>query len=90
MPKPVHYADTCRKYLTPIAGLPCIVMGSIFLLVGIFVVFFAERIALFIFLMLLGGLVILLGIVLLVIRCCCPNILPERRKVEGCLCVCIP
>merc|ERR1712130_607655 len=90
MPKPLYNADVFRKYLAPIAGLPCICMGTVFIIVAIVILFLASSPPLYGFLFALGGILVAVGCVLLLIRCLCPGIIPERRKIEIVLCRCIP
>ena len=90
MVKPLYNAELFRTYLAPRAGLPCALMGIVFLAVGVFVFFLAQRIALFAFLMILGGCLVILGVSLFIIKCLCPGIIPDRRQVEAVLCRCIP
>ena len=90
MPKPLYNAELFRKYLAANSGLPCIVMGFVFLVVGVFVFFLATRVAFFVFLFALGGLLIVFGFIMLMFRCFCPQVIPDRKTVEGIFCRCIP
>lgn len=90
MTKPLYNAELFRTYLAPRAGLPCVIMGFVFIAVGIFVFFLASRIALFVFLFILGGVLVLLGATLFIVKCFCPSIIPDRRQVENIFCRCIP
>jgi len=83
-------AEIFRRFLSPASGIICIMFGILLIIVAILVLLIPRRIAMFWFILGVGIGVLIMGIVCLVIKCCCPDYLPERRTCEKYVCCCIP
>ncbi len=83
-------AEFFRRYFSPQSGILCMIFGIMLVICGIIVLLVPRRVAMFWYLIGVGIFVFVLGITLFIIRCFCPQIIPERRKCERCLCRCVP